>query len=70
VVSSSSDPSPPGPFLPLHTAVVLLIGVLIGLVAGGLAFLADSTLPLCTLTGLGATGSSVPMLRSLIGRNE
>ncbi|MDX5566116.1 hypothetical protein PYK79_26330 [Streptomyces sp. ID05-04B] len=49
---------------------MLLIGVLIGLVAGGLAFLADSPLPLCTLTGLGATGSSVPMLRSLISRNE
>ncbi|MEU8576434.1 hypothetical protein [Streptomyces asoensis] len=69
-MSSSSDPNPPGPFLPLHTALVLLIGVLFGLFAGSLTFLADNPLPVCTLTGLGVCGTSIPILRSLIGRSE
>ncbi|MBE8477460.1 hypothetical protein IQ210_41575 [Streptomyces sp. 3R004] len=57
------------PFIPLHTAVVLVISVLIGLVSGGLTFLAGSPLPLSVLTGLGASGTSIPVLRSLIDRD-
>ncbi|MCX4524513.1 MULTISPECIES: hypothetical protein [unclassified Streptomyces] len=60
---------PPGtdpPFLSLHTAVVLVIAVLIGLVVGGLTFLGGFHPALAVLAGLGATGAAVPVLRSLI----
>ncbi|MFI8491224.1 hypothetical protein [Streptomyces rubrogriseus] len=54
---SSPAPTPqgPAPFLTVHTAVVLLIAVVIGLIVGGLTFLST------------AAGVSVPALRSLIG---
>ncbi|GAA0473854.1 hypothetical protein [Streptomyces olivaceiscleroticus] len=61
----SQPPDPP--FLPTHTAVVLLAAALIGLIAGTLTFLADRPAPTAVLTGLGAAGISIPVLRSLIG---
>ncbi|MFG3105086.1 hypothetical protein ACGFZL_31845 [Streptomyces sp. NPDC048182] len=66
---SSPVPTPqgPAPFLMIHTAVVLLIAVVIGLVVGGLTFLSGGAVAAAVLAGLTAAGVSIPGLRSLIG---
>ncbi|MCI3928149.1 hypothetical protein [Streptomyces sp. AN091965] len=71
-MSSSSAPTPPeqperGPFLTVHTALVLLTAVVVGLVMGGLVFIGGGTAAEAVFTGLGAGGASVPVLRGLIG---
>jgi hypothetical protein len=58
---------PPGPFLPLHTALVLLAATVIGLVVAGLTFLSGTSVPGAILAGLISAGGSVPVLRTLIG---
>lgn len=59
--------SPPeAPFGSMHTAIVLLAAVVIGLVVGGLTYLSDFSAPGAVPAGLGAAGLSVPVLRSLI----
>ncbi|MCM1943501.1 hypothetical protein NC239_35475 [Streptomyces sp. G3] len=66
---SSPVPTPqgPAPFLTIHTAVVLLIAVVIGLIVGGLTFLSGGAVAAAVLAGLTAAGVSIPVLRSLIG---
>ncbi|WP_406327208.1 hypothetical protein [Streptomyces sp. NBC_00203] len=61
----SGDPSEP-PFLSLHTTVVLLTSLVIGLVTGTLTALAGAPVAGAVLAGLTASGSAVPVLRSLI----
>ncbi|WP_055697651.1 hypothetical protein [Streptomyces silaceus] len=56
-----------GPFLTVHSAVVLLMAVVIGLVVGGLTFLSGATAAGAVLAGLTAGAVSVPTLRGLIG---
>ncbi|WP_193776776.1 hypothetical protein [Streptomyces sp. E2N166] len=51
----------------VHTAVVLLTAVIIGLIVGGLTFLSGGTVAAAVLAGLTAAGVSIPVLRSLIG---
>jgi hypothetical protein len=65
-VSSPVPPPPEPPFISMHTAVVLLTAIVIGLVVGGLTFLSEFSAPDAALAGLGAGGLSVPVLRSLI----
>lgn len=65
-MTTSQNPSDPGPFLSLHTAVVLLGAVLIGLAAGGLTYLGGTGAALSVLAGLTAAGVGVPVLRTLI----
>ncbi|MEV5645615.1 hypothetical protein AB0L67_36720 [Streptomyces flaveolus] len=60
-------PQGPTPFLTIHTAVVLLIAVVIGLIVGGLTLLSSGAVAAAVLAGLTAAGVSVPALRSLIG---
>ncbi|WP_445280250.1 hypothetical protein [Streptomyces sp. DSM 118148] len=55
-------PQGPAPFLTIHTAVVLLIAVVIGLVVGGLTFLSGGAVAAAVLAGLTAAGVSVPVL--------
>ncbi|MFG2874278.1 hypothetical protein ACGFYU_04585 [Streptomyces sp. NPDC048337] len=50
----------------LHSAVVLLGAVLIGIVVGGLGHLGGVHPALAVLVGLTAAGGSVPGLRALI----
>ncbi|MEU5764589.1 hypothetical protein ABZ782_01535 [Streptomyces asoensis] len=50
----------------LHTAVVLLTAVIIGLVVGGLSYLSGTPLAGAVLAGLLSTGGSVPVLHHLI----
>ncbi len=54
------------PFLSLHTAVVLVVALLIGCAAGGLSFLGGVPVALSVLAGLTASGGAVPVLRGLI----
>ncbi|MFH8701969.1 hypothetical protein [Streptomyces chartreusis] len=51
----------------VHTAIVLLIAVVIGLIVGGLTFLSGGAVAAAVLAGLTAAGVSVPVLRTLIG---
>ncbi|CQR59536.1 hypothetical protein [Streptomyces leeuwenhoekii] len=60
-------PSQPGPFMTLHTAMVLLTAVVAGLVVGGLTFLNGRPAAGAVLVGLVSTGGSVPVLHTLIG---
>lgn len=55
-----------GPFLPLHTAVVLVVALLIGVSVGVLSRLGGVAAPLAVLAGLTAAGGAVPALRTLI----
>ncbi|KIZ15647.1 hypothetical protein [Streptomyces natalensis] len=64
--TSPSHPEPP-PFLTMHTAIILLAAILIGLIAGTLTFLSGTLVPAAVLAGLTAAGLSIPVLRSLIG---
>ncbi|MBQ0867407.1 hypothetical protein [Streptomyces sp. RK75] len=64
-MSAPATPPEP-PFLSMHSAIVLLAAVVIGLVVGGLTFLSQFSAPRAVLAGLGAAGLSIPALRSLI----
>ena len=64
--SQTNGSGPDDPFLSLHTAVVLLAAVVIGLVAGCLTALTEVPTATAVLTGLAAGGASVSVLRSLI----
>ncbi|MGW1608953.1 hypothetical protein ACWCQZ_06015 [Streptomyces sp. NPDC002285] len=68
--SSPSGSAPEPPFLSLHTTVVLLTALVIGLVAGGLTILTGAPVAGAVLAGLTAAASAVPVLRSLIGPTE
>ncbi|MGW1395663.1 hypothetical protein ACWD6Q_28830 [Streptomyces nigra] len=50
----------------VHTAIVLLIAVVIGLIVGGLTFLSGGAVAPAVLAGLTAAGVSIPVLRTLI----
>lgn len=54
------------PFMTMHTVVVLLTSMFIGVIAGGLTYLTAVPVAGAVLAGLTAAGASVPVLRSLI----
>ncbi|MFB6641574.1 hypothetical protein ACFCYF_30520 [Streptomyces chartreusis] len=67
-MSSIQPPQPPsGPFLSLHTALVLLAAAVIGLVVATLTFLSGTSAAEAALAGLISASGSVPVLRTLIG---
>ncbi|MFG2402604.1 MULTISPECIES: hypothetical protein [Streptomyces] len=51
----------------MHTAIILLTAIVIGLIAGTLTFLSGTLIPAAVLAGLTAAGLSIPVLRGLIG---
>jgi hypothetical protein len=55
------------PFISLHTTVVLLAAFIIGLVIGGVTVLSGAPAATAVLAGLLGAGSSIPVLRVLIG---
>ncbi|MEW2293891.1 hypothetical protein ABZ719_14465 [Streptomyces sp. NPDC006743] len=63
--SSPDEPAAP-PFLSLHTTVVLLTAIVIGLVAGFLTAHTGAPVAAAVLAGLTSSGASVPVLRTLI----
>ncbi|GAA4759440.1 hypothetical protein [Streptomyces sanyensis] len=64
--ASSPDGSATQPFLSLHTTVVLLTALVIGLVIGGLTFLTGAPVAAAVIAGLTSAGASTPALRTLI----
>ncbi|MFD8290587.1 hypothetical protein [Streptomyces lavendulae] len=64
--SPAPVPPEPGPFMTLHTALVLLAAAFIGAVVGGLTFLSGGPVAGAVLAGITASGVSVPVLRTLI----
>ncbi|MBL1120059.1 hypothetical protein JK364_48370 [Streptomyces sp. 110] len=67
VHSSPNDSATPAePFLSVHTTVVLLTALVIGLVIGGLTALTGAPVPAAVIAGLTSAGASAPVLRTLI----
>jgi len=60
----SSTP-PPGPLLSLRAALVLLIAVVMGLVAAGLADLSTHSPAAAGLVGFGAAGAALSIFERL-----
>ncbi|MEV0498091.1 hypothetical protein AB0I84_10870 [Streptomyces spectabilis] len=52
--------------MPIHTAVILLIAAVIGIIVGCLTFLTSGVVAGAVLAGLTAAGVSTPVLRTLI----
>ena len=65
--NTAGRPSTLPPFLPLHTAVVLLMASFFGVVMGGLTFLSERSVPKAVAVGLTTAGLSISVLRRLIG---
>jgi hypothetical protein len=61
-----TTPQNPQPFLSLHTAVVLLIAVVIGFLIGVLTFFTGVSVAAAVIAGISSAGASVLPLRSLI----
>jgi hypothetical protein len=59
---------PPSPLLTVRAAVVLLTAVVIGLVAGGLGYLAHHDVATGVLIGGGAVGGALLLFHNLLGR--
>lgn len=61
---------PPGPLLTLRAAVILLLAVVIGVIAGVLAYLSGSTVPGAALVDGGASGGAILLFHTVIGPGE
>jgi len=59
--------SPSGPLFTVRAALVLLLAIVVGLIAGILAYLANRSVPAAVLVGGGATGGAVLLFNTLIG---
>jgi hypothetical protein len=59
---------PPGPLLSVRAAVVLLLAIVVGLLAGLLASLSGQPLPAAFLLGGGAAGGALALFHAVIGR--
>ncbi|MFJ3213502.1 hypothetical protein [Streptomyces flaveolus] len=65
--STANEPAiPPEPFLSLHTTVIMLTALIIGIVIGGLTVLSGAPVAAAVIAGLTSAGGSVPVLRTLI----
>ncbi|WP_416977880.1 hypothetical protein [Streptomyces sp. T028] len=71
-VPQPADPAVPNetpaaePFLTLHTTVVLLAALVIGLVIGGLTVLTGAPVAASVIAGLTSFGATIPVLRALV----
>jgi hypothetical protein len=61
-------PSPPGPLLSVRTALVLILSFMVGMSAAVLSYLADQPVPTAVLVGGGASGASLLLFHTLIGK--
>lgn len=66
-MTSSKTPKPMS-FVPLRSAVIAIIAVIIGAVVGSLTFWAGHALPQALLAGLTSAGVAILPLDKLIGR--
>ncbi len=61
-------PTPTASLLTVRAALILLLAFVIGLLAGGLCYLIDHSLPWAVLYGGGAASCAVALFNSIIGR--
>lgn len=66
----STPPPGSGPLLTVRAAVVLLMASVVGLVAGGLAYLAEHDVPTAVLVAGGAVGSGLLLFHILLAADE
>ncbi len=64
---TSSTPDP-GPLLTVRASVVLLLALVVGVLAGGLAYLAQRSVPAAVLVGGGAAGAALLLFHTVIDR--
>ncbi|MBM0255534.1 hypothetical protein [Micromonospora sp. 4G55] len=55
-----------GPLMTVRTAVILLLALVTGLLAGGMSYLVDHSAPSAVLVGSGAAGSALLLFHSVI----
>ncbi|MFE7326560.1 hypothetical protein ACFU8W_16525 [Streptomyces sp. NPDC057565] len=66
-----TNPQPPQqPFLTMHTALILLIALVLGAAFGALTFLTAESVAAAVLAGLTTTGVSIPVLRTLVSPDQ
>lgn len=63
-----TPPLSPAPLLTVRAAVVLLLAFISALLAGGLAWLANPSLPAAVLVAGGAAGGAALLFNQVIGR--
>jgi len=61
-----NDPATP-PLLTPHATLILLLGLLVGLAAGGLDYAVEHSLPKAILTAGAATAGAIVLFNSIIG---
>jgi hypothetical protein len=61
-------PSPAGPLLTVRAAVILLLALVVGVLAGGLSYLTDHSVPGAVLWGGSAAGGAMLLFHTVIGR--
>jgi hypothetical protein len=66
-VATSNGPEP-APLVPLRSALIVLIAVIIGGLVGGLTFWAAQSLPHALLAGLTGAAAALLPLDKVIGR--
>ncbi|HZD15053.1 MAG TPA: hypothetical protein VE196_07995 [Pseudonocardiaceae bacterium] len=60
--------TPPGPLLSVRAALVLLIAVMVGLIAGVLGYFAHGGIATSVLIGGGGAGSALALFHTLLDR--
>ena len=60
---------PPEPLLTVRAAVVLLSTLLVGLLTGGISYLATPNIPAAFLVGGGGVAVALPLLHTVLARN-
>jgi hypothetical protein len=58
----------PGPLLTVRAAVVLLLAVVSGVIAGGLSYLSDPSVPAAVRWGGGAAAGALVLFHSIVER--
>lgn len=58
----------PGPLLSLRTTVILLLAIIVGILAGGLAYLDQKSLSAAVLVGGGAAGAALLLFNNIVDR--
>ena len=61
-------PSSSGPLLTVRAALILLLALVVGVLAGGLSYLTDHSVPHAVLWGGGAAGGALLLFHTVIGR--
>jgi hypothetical protein len=59
---------PPGPLLSVRAALILLIAIVVGLIAGVLGYFANEGIATAVLIGGGGAGGALALFHSLLDR--